>query len=81
MIYGLMCDMDVGWFELASTLGVVLVVLGGMLLLWASVTTIDLYRTPPSVKSVAIGPPIAVFFGLGLVAYGAWLLYPRRPRR
>jgi len=69
---------------LVSVLGAVLVVLGCLLLVWASVTIIELdraVREQPFVNRVAIGPPIAIFFGLGLVAVGAWLLYVKRGRR
>ena len=67
-----------------SVLGAVLVVLGCLLLVWASVTIIELdraVREQPFVNRVAIGPPIAIFFGLGFIAVGAWLLYVKRGRR
>ena len=69
---------------MVSVLGAVLVVLGCLLLVWASVTIIELdraVREQPFVNRVAIGPPIAIFFGLGFIAVGAWLLYVKRGRR
>lgn len=68
---------------LKTVLAVVLVVAGCLLLIWASVTIINLDQAisvDPFVKRVAIGPPIAIFFGLGFIAVGSWLLYIRRRR-
>jgi len=50
---------------------------------WASVTIVNLEQAiseQPDVYRVAVGPPIAVFFGLGFMAVGAWLLYMERRR-
>ena len=66
-----------------TVLAAVLIVLGVFLLVWAGVTVVDVERAireQPDVYRVAIGPPIAVFFGLGFVAVGAWLLYTKRVR-
>ena len=51
--------------------------------MWAFVTIVALeqaIREQPDVYRVAIGPPIAIFFGLGFIAVGTWLLYMKRPR-
>ena len=67
-----------------AVLATVLIVAGCLLLVWASVTVIQLeqaIREDPFVERVAIGPPIAIFFGLGFIAVGAWLLYMRQRRR
>lgn len=67
-----------------AVLAAVLIVVGCLLLVWASVTIINVGQAvseDPFVKRVAIGPPIAIFFGLGFIAVGAWLLYLRSRRR
>ena len=85
MIYCLERDCDVvGMVGLVSVLGVILVVLGCLLLVWAGVTVIEVeqaVREQPGVYRVAIGPPIAVFFGLGFIAVGAWRLYLESGRK
>lgn len=66
-----------------NVLALGLIVLGCLLLVWASVTVIEVEREiseQPGVINVAIGPPIAIFFGLGFIAVGVWRLCLKRGR-